>query len=213
MTLLRLDDVALVRGGRTLFEALTLALGPGEALVVTGPNGAGKSSLIRLAASLLAPTHGTVRRAGRTALLGEAATLDLELTLAAALRFWAGLDGTDGVDGALDMLGLTALADVPVRMLSTGQRRRAALARVRASDADLWLLDEPANGLDAASVAVLERIIADHRAGGGAVLVATHLPLVLAGARALRLPGESRGPAGAWDWAPAFAGEGKPPSC
>lgn len=192
MSLLSLDGVTLARGGRVLVEALTLAVGAGEALVVTGPNGVGKSSLIRLAAGLLSPAAGTVRRGGRTALLGEAAALDAELSLAAALRFWAGLDGADGaaVDGALDALGLTALAALPVRMLSTGQRRRAALARVAASGADLWLLDEPANGLDVASVAVLERLIAAHRAGGGAVVVATHLPIDVPLAQVLELPHE-----------------------
>lgn len=187
LSLLGFEGVALARGGRTLFEALTLAIGPGEALVVTGPNGVGKSSLIRLAAGLLTPVAGTVRREGRTALLGEAAALDPELTLAAALRFWAGLDATDAVDAALDALGLSALPDVPVRMLSTGQRRRAALARVVASGAALWLLDEPANGLDVGSVGVLERLIARHRAGGGAVLVATHLPIAVPGAGVLEL--------------------------
>ena len=80
---------------------------------------------------------------------------------------------------ALDAVGLAHIAEVPVRLLSTGQRRRAALARVVASGAPVWLLDEPANGLDVASVAVLERLIAEHRAGGGTVLVATHTPIAL----------------------------------
>ncbi len=189
MSLLAFEDVALARGGRVLFEALTLALGPGGALVVTGPNGAGKSSLIRLAAGLLAPAAGVVRRGGRTALLGEASALDPERSLARALGFWAALDGVGGeaVDGAMAALGLRELAEVPVRMLSTGQRRRAALARVVASGAALWLLDEPANGLDVASVAVLEGLIAGHRAGGGAVVVATHLPIDVPGAKVLEL--------------------------
>ena len=189
MTPLRLDGVALARGGRELFADLTIALDGGEALVVTGPNGVGKSSLIRLAAGLLAPTAGTVRRGGRTALLGEATALDPERTLAAALGYWARLDGSGGaaVGAALDALDLSPLADLPVRMLSTGQRRRAALARVVASGAVLWLLDEPANGLDGASVTVLEGLVATHRAGGGAVLVATHLPIEVPGARTLAL--------------------------
>ena len=85
------------------------------------------------------------------------------------------------------MLGLAELAQVPVRLLSTGQRRRAALARVVASGAAVWLLDEPANGLDAASVATLERLIADHCAAGGIALVATHLPLSLPQAHEIAL--------------------------
>lgn len=177
------DQVACLRGGRLLFEGLSFALTPGGAGLVTGPNGAGKSSLIRIAAGLLAPAAGRVTGEGARALLGEAAALDPELSLARALRFWARIDGdADRVDAALAAVALDALAQVPVRLLSTGQRRRAALARVIASGAPVWLLDEPANGLDTASVALLEAAIAAHRAGGGIVLAATHLPLAMPGA-------------------------------
>ena len=187
--LLALEDVTVARGGRVLADGLSLALGAGEALVVKGANGAGKSSLLRVAAGLLAPAAGAVRRHGAVALLGEAAALDAERTLLAALAFWARLDGGGDVPGALDALGLAPLAGLPVRMLSTGQRRRAALARVVASGAVLWLLDEPANGLDAGAVGVLERLIADHRARGGAVMVATHLGLAVPRAESLALSG------------------------
>jgi heme exporter protein A len=184
VTRLVLDRVACLRGGRLLFEGLDLALDPGEAALVTGPNGAGKSSLIRIAAGLLAPAAGHVRCEGARALMGEAAALDPELPLARALGFWASLDGQRGAVGpALGAVGLADIAEVPVRMLSTGQRRRAALARVVASGAPIWLLDEPANGLDAASVALLEGLVARHRAGGGIALVATHLAVALPGAR------------------------------
>jgi heme exporter protein A len=195
LTLLALEHVALARGGRVLFEHLHLALEAGGAAVVTGPNGAGKSSLIRLAAGLLSPSSGTVRRSESTALLGENAALDPELTLERALRFWARLDGAgpDAAGAALDALALGPLAAVPVRMLSTGQRRRAGLARVAASGAQLWLLDEPANGLDADAVAMLEALIAVHRARGGGVMVATHLPLAVPDTTELRLPGEGWG--------------------
>lgn len=185
--LLRFAEVTCARGGRNLFEGLSFAIGAGEGCVVTGPNGAGKSSLVRVAAGLLAPAAGTVEAANR-ALLAEQAALDPELVLAKALGFWAALDGrSDAVPGALDAVGLADLAQVPVRYLSTGQRRRAGLARVVASGAPLWLLDEPANGLDAASVAVLETLIAAHRAGGGAALIATHLPIALPDAQAIAL--------------------------
>ena len=185
MSLLAARGLACVRGGRLLFEGLDLALGAGEAMLVTGPNGAGKSSLLRVLAGLLRPTGGTVT-AGRCTLLAEAPALDEELPLAEALRFWARLDRAPDpagrVEAALADVGLAAIAALPVRLLSTGQRRRAALARVIASPADLWLLDEPGNGLDAASVARLEASIARRRAGGGAVVVATHQPLTLPGA-------------------------------
>jgi heme exporter protein A len=172
--------VACVRGGRLLFEDLSFALAPGEAALVTGPNGAGKSSLVRVAAGLLAPAAGAVEGEAGKALLAEQAALDPELPLARALGFWAKLDGrSDAVPAALESVGLAQLAHVPVRYLSTGQRRRAALARVVAGGAPVWLLDEPANGLVAQSVAMLEALIAAHRARGGAALVATHLPIAL----------------------------------
>lgn len=164
--------LALVRGQRLLFEGVDLVLGAGEALHVTGPNGCGKSSLIRLVAGLLQPSAGTIERA-EAALADENLALDRELTLGKALTFWSGLKLGD----ALAAFDLLSLADVPVRMLSTGQSRRARLARVMASGAPLWLLDEPLNGLDAAGAKQLAKAIAEHRAGGGAVLAASHLPL------------------------------------
>lgn len=181
MSLLELRKVACIRGGRRLFEGLDLVLEPGGAALVTGPNGAGKSSLIRIAAGLLAASAGTVERKARAALADEGLALDHRPALGRALGFWSRLDGA-GAEEAMAAMGLTALADVPVRMLSTGQRKRAALARVLASGAPLWLLDEPANGLDGDGLARLEAAIADHRAGGGAILAASHQPLGLPGA-------------------------------
>ena len=181
MSLLAFHDVACARGGRMLFEGLNFALEAGGAVLVTGPNGVGKSSLVRVAAGLLDPVSGSVECGCLPALLSESPALDPELPLAGALGFWASLDGGD-VAPALAAVGLADLAEVPVRFLSTGQRRRAAIARVLASGSKLWLLDEPANGLDAASVTMLEGLIAAHRAAGGAVLVATHLPIGLPGA-------------------------------
>lgn len=182
--MLAFRGVACVRGGRLLWKGLDLALGSGGAALVTGPNGAGKSSLLRIAAGLLPPAAGTIGRTAAPALLAEAPALDPELPLARALGFWAALDGAAP---ALEAVGLSHLAGVPVRLLSTGQRRRAGLARVVAGGAPLWLLDEPASGLDGGSVAMLERIVADHRARGGAVLVASHTPLDLPGAQTVAL--------------------------
>jgi heme exporter protein A len=120
------------------------------------------------------------------ALADEGLALDPKLTLARALGFWNRLDGSDPA-AAMAAMALTRLAEVPVRLLSTGQRKRAALARVLASGADLWLLDEPANGLDADGEARLEAAIAGHRAGGGAILAASHQPLALPGAARVEL--------------------------
>ncbi|SDA26318.1 heme ABC exporter ATP-binding protein CcmA [Sphingomonas sp. NFR15] len=187
---LAFHGVTGARGGRTLFERLSFILAPGDAALVTGPNGVGKSSLLRIAAGLLAPAEGLVE-APRCAVMAEAAALDPGQTLAAALRFWAALDPVpapkDRVAAALAATGLAALASVPVRLLSTGQRRRAALARVVASRAPLWLLDEPANGLDTASVSTLEALVADHRARGGIAVVATHTDVTLPGAHRIAL--------------------------
>jgi heme exporter protein A len=186
LSLLELRAVACVRGGRLLFEGLDLALGPGDAALIAGPNGVGKSSLIRVAAGLLRAAAGTVEREAPAALADEGLALDPKLALGRALGFWGRLDRTDPA-GAMAAMGLAALAGVPVRMLSTGQRKRAALARVMASGAPLWLLDEPANGLDGDGLARLEGAMAAHRAGGGAILAASHQPLALPGAALVTL--------------------------
>jgi heme exporter protein A len=184
--LLRFDGVTCLRGGRLLFSDLDLALPAGEALVVTGPNGVGKSSLIRLAAGLLRPLAGTVLRAAPISLADEGTALDNRLTLGRALAFWATLDGHKP-DAAVEAMGLAHLTDVPVRMLSTGQRKRATIARVIANRAPLWLLDEPANGLDSDGVRLLAEAIDGHCSAGGAVLAASHLPLGIEGAATFEL--------------------------
>lgn len=167
------EGLALMRGGRLLFEGLDLVLGAGDALLLTGPNGSGKSSLIRLLAGLLSPTAGTVHRTAPLALADDHGALDRELQLGKALSFWAG----PNLDAAMAQLGLDRLAEVPVRFLSAGQLKRAALARLMASGASLWLLDEPLNGLDSDSVSRVGEAIATHRGSGGAVVAASHTSL------------------------------------
>ena len=172
MSLLRLDGVTLARGGRLLAEGIEIDLEPGDGLMLTGPNGCGKSSLIRVAAGLLGPAAGRIERAA-AALADDSLALDRELALGRALAFWRG----PRLAEAMAAFGLDRLADVPVRMLSTGQARRARLARVMASGAPLWLLDEPLNGLDRDGAKRLEAALAAHRSVGGAVLAASHQPL------------------------------------
>lgn len=186
---LTLDGLGCLRGGRIVFSGVTLALGPGGAALVSGPNGSGKTSLLRVIAGLLPPFAGAAESDGRIAFTGEASALDPELPLARALRFWARLDGggRTEVDRGLEAMGLGPLAEVPVRMLSAGQLRRAGLARVIAGNAAIWLLDEPGNGLDAESRTRLETAMAAHRAAGGIVVAATHQPLALPDAAPLAM--------------------------
>jgi heme exporter protein A len=170
-SLLRFAGVALRRGGRLLFESLDLELGPGDALQVAGPNGSGKSSLIRLAAGLLRTDAGEVERSA-LALADDNVALDSELPLGHALGFWVGKP-----EAGIEAMGLAHVRDVPVRWLSSGQLKRATIARVAASGAPLWLLDEPLNALDAEGAALLSTLLASHLASGGAVLAASHQPL------------------------------------
>jgi len=169
--LLKFNNVTLVRGGKTLFADLDLDLGPGERLQVAGPNGSGKSSLIRLAAGLLQAARGQVDRAP-LALADDHLALDRELLLRNALGFWGG-----AVEQAMVALHIDHLAEVPVRLLSSGQLKRATLARVAASRAPLWLLDEPLNGLDTDGRKRLGGAVERHLENGGAVLAASHQQL------------------------------------
>lgn len=177
-------DLACRRGDRLLFRSLSFELGEGEAVQVVGPNGVGKSSLLRILAGLLRPASGTVERNRQPALVDHRLALDDHLPLGRALGFWRSLDKGSA---DLDLLGLAALLDVPVRLLSTGQRRRAALACLIGQSADHWLLDEPLNGLDNEGVALVEELIAQKRAGGGVVVVASHQPIALPDAQVIDL--------------------------
>ena len=193
--------LACRRGDRLVFQGLDFELAAGGALVLTGPNGSGKSSLLRLMAGLTPPLLGALSWDGvpvsadpaahraRLHLVGHQDALKPVLTVAETLAFSAALRETsaDRVPPALQRFHLAELADLPCRVLSAGQRRRLALARLLASPAPLWLLDEPSTGLDEASMLDLLAAIAEHRADGGLVAIATHLPLPLSAARTLSL--------------------------
>jgi len=175
---INVDNVAVIRGNRLVLRGLTVTARSGDVIWVRGANGCGKSTLLRLIAGLLHATAGSMQTEGRIALADENLALDANLTVEKALMFWADMDGAsaDARSAALADMDLQGLAQVPVRFLSTGQRKRASIARVLASKADIWLLDEPYNGLDSASCARLDQSITAHTANGGIVLVAAHQP-------------------------------------
>ena len=178
-------EIACRRGDRLLLRGLSFALGAGEALQLAGANGIGKSSLMRILAGLLAPYAGTVERTGTIGLLDERPALDPNLPLGQALGFWQRLDGPH--DNRAADLGLDGLEDVPVRYLSTGQKKRAALARLIGQQAPVWLLDEPLNGLDTRGVALVEGLIAQHCATGGIAVIASHQPIAVPGLARIEL--------------------------
>jgi heme exporter protein A len=191
--LVQADGVAAFRGERLVLRDVSLAVEPGGALLLLGPNGSGKSTLLRVLAGLKRPDAGSVvwpEVERPVAYLAHADAIKPALTVAENLRFVA---GRRPVGTALEALALGAMADLPARMLSAGQRRRLALARLPLSDARLWLLDEPTVGLDTVSLTLLERMLAVHRASGGGVVAATHQELGLPGAERLVMAGIGAG--------------------
>ena len=188
--------LAAFRGERLVFRDLSFRVQRGGALVLAGPNGSGKSTLLRLLAGLVRPAAGALlwdgadaladlaEHGARLAYVGHQDAVKPGLTAAENLGF---ASRGRGGEAALDALGLAPLAALPARMLSAGQKRRLALARLALGSAPLWLLDEPTLGLDAASVARFGALLAAQRARGGVVIAATHLPLPLPDAAELRL--------------------------
>ncbi len=199
------SGLACRRGERLIFTRLGFSLAPGGALILVGPNGSGKSSLLRVMAGLTPPAHGKLswdgadiaedREAHRARLhfIGHADALKPVLSAEEILRFWAGMrtapsdQAPADIAAALAQFGLGAAASLPCRYLSAGQRRRLALARLLASPAALWLLDEPMTGLDSEAAAQLLAAIGAHCRGGGCVVLSTHTPLDLADAVFLSL--------------------------
>ena len=190
------DGLAVIRGERLVFSGLGFRVEPGGALLLIGPNGSGKSTLLRLVAGLVRAEAGRLSwqgtdaladladHAARVAYLGHLDAVKPGLTVAENLLVWG---FRERIARALDTVGLAALADLPAKMLSAGQRRRLALARLALRPAPIWLLDEPTLGLDTASVERFGAMLAEHRAGGGIVMAATHLPLPLPGYSELSL--------------------------
>ncbi|TPN47869.1 MULTISPECIES: heme ABC exporter ATP-binding protein CcmA [unclassified Mesorhizobium] len=181
------------RGGETVFSGVGFALNRGQALVVTGPNGSGKSTLLRIVAGLLPVAEGRLLLEGggeafpsiasACHYLGHQNAMKPALSVAENLRFWRDFNGGGdvGVDEALETVGLGGIGHLPFGYLSTGQRRRAAIAKLLVSQRPLWLLDEPTAGLDKASETRFAGLMARHCAEGGMIVAATHLPLGIDG--------------------------------
>lgn len=181
-----------VRGERRVFTGVALAVNPGRALLLSGANGSGKSSLLRILAGLLQPAAGTLAWEGediatdseahrrRIAYVGHADPIKPGLTVSENLDFWAQLYGLEPeIEPALYQFGIEQLADLPARYLSAGQRRRLTLARLAVGQNSpagppLWLLDEPAAGLDPGAVAMLANTILAHLANEGVAVIASH---------------------------------------
>ena len=202
---MRLDvtGLAVRRGTETIFEGVGFSLGAGEGLLVTGPNGAGKSTLLRAIAGFIRPLAGSCRMSGageetdpsaHCHFLGPVNAMKPALSVRENLGFWRGLGGTPALTPAeaLEKVDLPHVLDLPFAYLSTGQRRRVAIARLFVTKRPLWLVDEPTSGLDAQSEAVFARLLGDHLASGGIAIAATHLPIPVPGMKTLRF---SRAPA------------------
>jgi heme exporter protein A len=202
---LQSEGLAVRRGERLLLRGVAFALEPGQAVVLIGPNGVGKTSLLRVLAGLLPRAAGQLSLAGldpreepeayaaKIHYVGHRDGVKSVLTAAENLRFWMSLlgggksSGKGSVADALRTFGLTRLADLPAGYLSAGQKRRLALARLAAIPRALWLLDEPAAGLDADGRGCLAEAIALHRARGGLVAMASHGELSIPDSRVYRV--------------------------
>ena len=193
------ENLSGERGGQPVFSNIGFALGEGDALTVTGPNGSGKSTLLRVVAGLLPAAFGSVRLDGggeafptiasAAHYLGHLNATKPALTVAENLAFWRDFCGSGhlGVGDALETVGLGAIGHLPYGYLSTGQKRRAAIARLLVSRRPLWLLDEPTAGLDAESERRFSALMAEHRASGGMIVAATHVALGIERAAELKM--------------------------
>lgn len=189
--MLEATDLKCVRGNRALFRSLSFSLRGGELLRVAGVNGSGKTSLLRILCGLLPPTDGEVRWRGENIrtlgedyfgqllYIGHANAVKDELTPAENLMVACTLAGMHvgkaSVGDALCRVGLAGYEDLPVKVLSQGQRRRVALARLAlGATLPLWIVDEPFTALDADAVAEVQALISEHVARGAAVVLTTH---------------------------------------
>lgn len=200
---LAVTELSGERGGNVIFSNVSFAVAAGTALVVTGPNGTGKSTLLRITAGLLPQSSGTVELIGSSEewpdvasaahYLGATNAMKPALSVEENLVFWQAFLGESDctLEEALDKVGLQGISHLPFGYLSTGQRRRVAIARLLLSHRPIWLIDEPTSGLDKASSQRFSELMGEHLARNGLIVAATHLPLGLANTQELQM-GESR---------------------
>ncbi|MBY0576996.1 MAG: cytochrome c biogenesis heme-transporting ATPase CcmA [Gallionellaceae bacterium] len=196
--MLEVSNLACSRGDHRLFSGLGFALHPGQIMQVQGANGSGKTSLLRTLCGFLTPDEGEITWCGKSIreldeeyyaemlYLGHLNAIKDELSALENLRISAGLSGVELDEkeamNALRRMGLRRRERLPTKVLSQGQRRRVALARLLVSDAKLWILDEPLTALDVGAVALIQELVAEHLARHGMVIFTTHQPLEVAGA-------------------------------
>ena len=201
--MLSAHGLTCVRGERQLFAGLDLAVDAGEWLHVRGENGAGKTSLLRLLAGLSHPAAGDIRWCGKPIghadahyqqdllFFGHHGALKEDLTPLENLEFAAAMDGVELQEShalaALYRFGLKGREDLPVRVLSAGQKRRVMLARLVTRKAKLWVLDEPFTALDVKAVDLLATLIGEHIAGGGMAVLTSHQTMPIPGGRVVQL--------------------------
>ncbi|RLJ68450.1 cytochrome c biogenesis heme-transporting ATPase CcmA [Sulfurisoma sediminicola] len=201
--MLTATGLSCIRGERRLFSGIGLAVAPGEWLHLQGENGAGKTSLLRILVGLTPAAEGEVRWKGESigalgeefrremVYLGHHAAVKEDLTALENLQISAALDGSDlaerGALAALFRMGLKGREELPVRVLSQGQKRRVLLARLLARKAALWVLDEPFTALDVKAVQMLSGLIGEHVAAGGMAVLTSHQSMPIAGGRVLQL--------------------------
>jgi heme exporter protein A len=201
--MLEVVNLGCTRGDRRLFKGLNFSVQPGELIELRGANGSGKTSLLRILSGLATPAEGEVlwqgtsirslgeEYAGTVAYLAHQNGVKDELSAIENLRITCGVAGnalsTSGAQAILEQVGLSRQQNLPARSLSAGQRRRVALARLLASTATVWILDEVLTSLDEAAVKLSRRFIGDHLSKGGLAIIATHQELDLARDRIQRI--------------------------
>jgi heme exporter protein A len=195
--MLEVSNLACSRGDHQLFCGLNFSLNPGQIIQVQGANGSGKTSLLRTLCGFLRPDEGDIIWRGESTreldedyyaellYLGHLNAIKDELSALENLRISAGLSGIELEEkeaiAALRRMGLRGREMLPTKVLSQGQRRRVALARLLVSDAELWILDEPLTALDVGAVELIQELISEHLGRQGMVIFTTHQPLDVVG--------------------------------